>query len=135
MIKVVYSTGLEYRVLANKIFVIDIDGTLCEDIPNERWQEMIHAKEISGAKDWVNARFDEGNYVCLFTARTVNLESITETWLKEHGFKFHKIIYGKPRKLGYESYHYIDNTHVQVTTLKEEFSALKKVQHEIEVFS
>ncbi len=118
-----------------KIFVIDIDGTVCEDIPNERSKDMVDAKEITGAKDWINSRHDEGNYICLFTARTQDLAVITEKWLKDHGVKYHRIIYGKPRKLGYDGYHYIDNTHVQATTLKEEFSALRKVQHEIEVFS
>ena len=118
-----------------KIFVIDIDGTLCDDVPNERVDDMPHAKEIAGAKNWVNSRYDEGNYICLFTARTEDMDEITTKWLIEHGIKYHRIIYGKPRKLGYDGYHYIDNSHVQATTLKEEFSSLKKIQHEIEVFS
>jgi uncharacterized HAD superfamily protein len=117
-----------------KIFVIDIDGTLCEDIPNEHAEKMAVAREIPGARDWINSRYSEGNYICLFTARTEDLERVTKDWLAGHDIKYHKIIFGKPRKLGYEGYHYIDNSRVQATTLKEEFSTLRKVQREIEVF-
>lgn len=118
-----------------KIFIMDLDGTACEDIPNERWESMPNAKEVPGAREWINARYDEGNYICFFSARTSDMAGITERWLEEHGFRYHSIIYGKPRKLGYAGYHYIDNTRVQATTLKEEqFSTLKKVRREIEVF-
>jgi uncharacterized HAD superfamily protein len=117
-----------------KIFVIDIDGTLSEDIQNERPELMPDAKEIPGAREWLNARYGEGHYICLFTARTQDLEQVTRDWLEKHGMKYHTIIFGKPRKLGYDGYHYIDNSRVQATTLKQEFTNLRKVQREIEVF-
>ncbi len=92
---------------------------------------MIDAEEMPGAKQWVNALYDAGHYVCFFTARLTRHKQVTERWLKSHGFKFHKVLYGKPRG---GHYHYVDNAHVQATTFKGRFSPLKKKTLTIEVF-
>jgi ribonucleotide monophosphatase NagD (HAD superfamily) len=120
------------KKMKRKAFMIDIDGVLCEHIENEFSQKMKRAKEIQGARKWVNSNYENGNYICLFTARLEKHRRITEKWLKEHGFRYHEIIFGKPRGL---SYHYIDDRHVQATTFKGKFGPLVKKTHGIEVFA
>lgn len=115
----------------NKAFMIDIDGVICEHIENEFPEKMKDAKEILGAKEWINSKYSNGNHICLFTARLEKHRKITETWLKEHGFRYHEIIFGKPRGL---EYHYIDDRHVQATTFKGRFGPMVKKTHGIEVF-
>jgi hypothetical protein len=39
-----------------KNFIIDIDGVICEDIPNEEPERMKNAKEIPGAKEQINIK-------------------------------------------------------------------------------
>ncbi len=78
-------------------YLIDIDGTICEDIPNEQPERMLTAREFVGAKEKLNKFYDEGNIVTFFTSRTEAHRANTEAWLKEHGFKYHSIWFGKPR--------------------------------------
>jgi hypothetical protein len=122
------------RTVRNRIekaYMIDIDGVICEHINNEFPEKMVTASEIPGSREWINARYEEGDYVCFFTARLDEHRKITETWLKKHGFKYHRIIFGKPRG---GNYHYIDRAHVQATTFKGRFSPLVSKPHGIEVF-
>jgi uncharacterized HAD superfamily protein len=87
-------------------YLIDIDGTICEDIPNEEPERMLTAKEITGAKESINTFFDQGHKITFFTSRTEAHRGNTETWLKEHGFNYHEIIFGKPRG---GNYYFIDD--------------------------
>ena len=103
----------------------------CEHVPNEFPEKMKTASEISGAREWVNSRYEKGNYICFFTARLEEHRKITEKWLDSHGFKYHQIIFGKPRG---GNYHYIDRTHVQATTFRGKFSPMVSETHGIEVF-
>lgn len=80
-----------------KNYLIDIDGTICEDIPNEEPKRMINAKEILGAKKWVNELYKDGHIITFFTSRTNKHRKDTLTWLENHGFKYHGIIFNKPR--------------------------------------
>lgn len=80
-----------------KNFIIDIDGTICDDIPNEESWRMTTAKELPGAKQTINEWYDQGHIITFFTARTEEHREVTETWLKEHGFKYHDLIMNKPR--------------------------------------
>ncbi|MGI0092091.1 MAG: phosphoheptose isomerase [Nitrososphaerales archaeon] len=111
--------------------MIDIDGVICEHIPNEFPEKMKTAEEIAGARKWINSKFEEGNYICFFTARLEEHRKITKKWLRDCGFKYHRIIFGKPRG---GNYHYIDRIHVQATTFKGKFSPMVSVTHGIEVF-
>ncbi|HZW57326.1 MAG TPA: hypothetical protein VFF30_13640 [Nitrososphaerales archaeon] len=114
-----------------KAYMIDIDGVVCEHVDNEFPEKMKTAEEIVGAREWINSRFAEGNYICFFTARLESHRKITEDWLREHGFKFHKVIFGKPRG---GNYHYIDRSHVQATTFQGRFTPLISETRGIEVF-
>lgn len=95
-----------------KNIIIDIDGVVCEDIPNEQPERMPTAEEISGSKEKINEWFEAGHIVTFFTARAEEHREVTEKWLKSHGFKFHKIIFGKPRG---GNYHYIDDRDIKAT--------------------
>jgi len=119
-----------------KIFVIDIDGTICENIRNEEGvRRMAEAKPYIDSIKRINQLYDEGHYICFFTARTDEHREVTEEWLKKHNVKCHQIIYNKPRKIGkYEEYHFIDDGFVRATTFKGKFTPFMKKNVEIEVF-
>jgi hypothetical protein len=114
-----------------KNFLIDIDGTVSEDVPNEEPERMLTCDEIPGAKEYVNKWFDEGHIITFFTSRLEEHRANTEHWLKEHGFKWHGIIFGKPRG---GNYHWIDDRSVKATRFVGKFTDLVKVNREIEVF-
>ncbi|MFH1657031.1 MAG: phosphoheptose isomerase [bacterium] len=101
------------RLPANvKNLIIDIDGVVCEDIPNEEPDRMITAAEIPGTKEKINEWYNKGNIISFFTSRTEDLREVTENWLKEHGVKYHRVIFGKPRG---GNYHYIDDREIKAT--------------------
>lgn len=112
-------------------FIIDIDGVVCEDVPNEDIERMKTACEIPGSKHKINKLYDEGNIITFFTARTNDLSEITTNWLNQHGFKFHKIIFGKPRGGGY---HYIDDRDIRATKFNGKFTKLIYKDQRIKVF-
>ena len=114
-----------------KNFVIDIDGVICEDIPNEKPEIMVNASEIPGAKKQINGWYGKGHIITFFTSRTENLRKITERWLKEHGFKYHNIIFGKPRG---GNYHYIDDKHVRATKFNGKFGRFIYKDKKVQVF-
>jgi hypothetical protein len=102
------------------VFLIDIDGTIVEDVSNEvlfewlRTDGVDHSKPIQDAIEKINALFRDGHYICLFTARWSSLATITERRLVELGLKFHSIVYDKPRMARpdgtrYDGYFFIDN--------------------------
>lgn len=95
-----------------KNYLIDIDGTICDDIPNEEPEKMPGAKEFLGAKDKINKWYEEGHIITFFTARGESTRDITEKWLKDHGFNYHTIIFDKPRG---GNYHWIDDRDVECT--------------------
>lgn len=95
-----------------KNFVIDVDGVICEDIPNEEPERMSTAAEIPNSKEQINKWYDEGHIITFFTSRTEEHREVTEKWLKEHGFKYHGIVFGKPRG---GNYHYIDDGGIRAT--------------------
>jgi hypothetical protein len=119
-----------------KVFLIDIDGTICEDIRNEEGAErMRRAKPIQSSIRAVNRLYDLGHYICLFSARTDEHEEATRDWLTENRVKYHRLILNKPRKLSpFTEYHLIDDSPVRATTFKGKFTDFVKKQIEIEVF-
>ncbi|MCW6159505.1 MAG: hypothetical protein LVQ95_00235 [Candidatus Micrarchaeales archaeon] len=124
---------MEWR---KKIYLIDVDGTLCEDIKNEEGTvRMLKAKPLMDSIAAINRLYDEGHYICIFTARTDEHKEVTEKWLKEHNVKYHQIMVNKPRKAGkYSEYHWIDDAKVRATTYKGAFTKLVKKTAEVVVF-
>lgn len=80
-----------------KNYLIDIDGTVCDDIPNEEPERMVTAEPLPGAVDAINKFFDDGHVVTFFTSRTEENREVTEDWLDKHGFLFHGLLMNKPR--------------------------------------
>ena len=112
-------------------FIIDIDGVVSEDIPNEEPERMITAAEIPGAKEKINSWYTEGNIITFFTSRTDDLREVTVNWLKKHGFKYHNIIFCKPRG---GNYHYIDDTGIRATRFTGKFGDFVYEKRDIQVF-
>ena len=83
------------------------------------------------ALDILNKWYDEGHIITFFTSRTEEHRPVTEAWLKEHGFKYHGILFGKPRG---GNYHWIDNHIVRATRYEGRFTDLVVREKKIEVF-
>lgn len=93
-----------------KIYLIDIDGTICDDIKNEDSHLYERAKPIKGSVNKINDLYDRGNSINFFTARLEKDRKVTEKWLNEHGYKYHSLIMNKPRCLNStDEYVWIDN--------------------------
>lgn len=101
-----------------KNYLIDIDGTICEDIPNEEPERMKTAQMLSGSLEKVNSLFEEGNIITFFTSRTEAHRQYTEEWLAQHGFKYHGIIFGKPRG---GSYVWVDDREIEAVKVTDGF--------------
>lgn len=114
-----------------KNFLIDIDGTICDDIPNEEPERMVTCAPYPDALDICNKWFDEGHIITFFTSRTEAHRQVTEDWLERHGFKYHGLLMNKPRG---GNYHWIDNHIVKATRFKGKFTDLVLKEHVIEVF-
>ena len=109
-----------------KNYMIDIDGTICDDIPNEEPDRMATAKVYPDALKTLNKWYDQGHIITFFTSRIEDHREVTEIWLKKHGFKYHGLLMGKPRG---GNYHWIDNHIVRATRYEGKFTDLidKKV--------
>lgn len=114
-----------------KNFLVDIDGTVCEDIPNEEPERMSTATVYPDALATVNKWFDEGHIITFFTSRTEEHRIVTERWLQENGFQYHHLLMGKPRG---GNYHWIDNHIVRATRFVGKFTDLTERQKTIQVF-
>ena len=114
-----------------KNYLIDIDGTITEDVPNEEPERMATCEPFPDALEICNKWYDEGHRICFFTSRTEAHRTVTEAWLKEHGFHYHSLLMGKPRG---GNYHWIDNHMVRATRFKGKFTDLVLKEKTIEVF-
>jgi uncharacterized HAD superfamily protein len=114
-----------------KNYLIDIDGTITDDIPNEEPWRMETSLPYDGSVEMINSWFDDGHIITFFTSRTYEHEIVTKQWLDKHGFKYHNILFNKPRG---GNYHWIDNHIVRATRYDGRWSELIKKEHKIEVF-
>tara|TARA_A100001035_G_C27538758_1_gene388676 strand:- start:183 stop:608 length:426 start_codon:yes stop_codon:yes gene_type:complete len=114
-----------------KNYMIDIDGTICDDIPNEEPERMASAELYPDALLTLNRWYDEGHIITFFTSRIEEHREVTETWLKKHGFKYHGMLMGKPRG---GNYHWIDNHLVRATRYEGKFTDLVEKNVTIQVF-
>ena len=117
-------------VLANDIknYLIDIDGTICDDIPNEQPERMITANLYEDALLTLNKWYDQGHIITFFTSRLEEHREITEKWLDENGFKYHGLLMNKPRG---GNYHWVDNHIVRATRFSGKFTDL--VEEEVKL--
>lgn len=114
-----------------KNYLIDIDGTICEDVPNEEPERMATCESYPDALETCNKWYEEGHIITFFTSRTEEHREVTTKWLDEKGFKFHGLLMGKPRG---GNYHWIDNHIVRATRFKGKFTDLILEKKDIEVF-
>ncbi len=114
-----------------KNYLIDIDGTVTEDVPNEEPERMVTCEPFPDALKTLNKWYDEGHIITFFTSRTEEHREVTETWLDKHNFKYHGLLMGKPRG---GNYHWIDNHIVRATRFHGKFTDLIKKRKDIEVF-
>lgn len=114
-----------------KNYLIDIDGTICDDIPNEEPERMVTAEIYEGALETINGWYDKGHIITFFTSRVEEHRKVTEEWLDKHKFKYHGILMGKPRG---GNYHWIDNHIVRATRYKGKFTELTEQEATVQVF-
>lgn len=115
-----------------KNYLIDIDGTVTEDVPNEEPERMLTCEPYPDALEVLNNWYEEGHIITFFTSRTEEHRAYTEKWLKMHNFKYHGLLMGKPRG---GNYHWIDNHLVKATRFRGKFTELIRVSKDIEVFN
>lgn len=118
----------------SKVFLIDIDGTICDDIKNEESHLYPQAKCFPNALEIINKWYDEGNTITFFTARESKDRLVTENWLQQHGFKYHGLVMDKPRIKDGQEYVWIDNRKVRAVTYLGTWSELTEVDAKIKVF-
>ena len=114
-----------------KNYLIDIDGTICDDIPNEQPERMITANVCDDALETLNRWYDQGHIITFFTSRLEKHRKVTEDWLKENGFKYHGLLMNKPRG---GNYHWVDNHIVRATRFSGKFTDLVEEEVKIQVF-
>ena len=114
-----------------KNYLIDIDGTICDDIPNEEPERMPTASRYDDALETINTWFNEGHIITFFTSRVEEHRIVTELWLKENGFNYHALLMGKPRG---GNYHWIDNHIVRATRFTGKFTSMIEKSTNIQVF-
>ena len=120
--------------MSKKIWLIDIDGTVCDDIPNETPELFETANVYPDALEQVNKWYDRGDTVYFFTARLEEHREATEKWLSKHNFKYHGIMFNKPRIKDGETYHWVDNRPVKATQYIGTFGEMVVENRNIEVF-
>ncbi len=116
---------------AIKNYLIDIDGTVTDDIPNEEPWRMLDCLPYEGSVEIINRWFSEGHIITFFTSRTEEHRAITDTWLQKNGYRFHNLLMGKPRG---GNYHWIDNHIVRATRYNGKWTPLTTIKTNIEVF-
>ena len=114
-----------------KNYLIDIDGTICDDIPNEEPERMATAGLYPDALETLNKWYGEGHIITFFTSRVEEHRDVTEKWLNKNGFKYHGLLMGKPRG---GNYHWIDNHLVRATRFDGKFTDLIEKKVTIQVF-
>lgn len=114
-----------------KNYLIDIDGTITDDVPNEEPWRMETCLPYEGSVEMINKWFDDGHVITFFTSRTNEHEVVTKQWLDKHGFKYHYLLLNKPRG---GNYHWIDNHIVRATRYEGKWTELTTQEKTIEVF-
>ena len=114
-----------------KNYLIDIDGTVTEDVPNEEPERMLTCMPFPDALEVLNNWYDQGHIITFFTSRLEVHRKVTEDWLEEKGFKYHGLLMNKPRG---GNYHWVDNHIVRATRFSGKFTDLVEEEVKIQVF-
>jgi uncharacterized HAD superfamily protein len=114
-----------------KNYLIDIDGTITDDVPNEEPERMKTCNPYEGSVEMINDWYNSGHIITFFTSRTEEHRQVTEEWFKSHGFKYHGLLMNKPRG---GNYHWIDNHIVRATRYNGKWTPLTEKETIIQVF-
>lgn len=114
-----------------KNYLIDIDGTITDDIPNEQPERMKTCLPFPEAVTIITKWYLEGHVITFFTSRTEDCREITQRWLEDHNIPYHYLLMNKPRG---GNYHWIDNHIVRATRYSGKWTELKKSDAKIEIF-
>jgi len=106
-----------------KNYLVDIDGTICDDVLDENEKTMSEVEAYPSAVEKINNWFNNGHKITFFTSRTKKHRELTEKWLKNSGFRYHSLIMDKPRG---GNYHWIDSHKVDYTRYKSRFTRMLK---------
>ena len=79
--------------MIKKTAVVDMDGVICEEGPTF---ERSLAREVSGARERLEALRDAGYRIIIHTARSWSELAVTEEWLYERGIFYDQLVMGKP---------------------------------------
>ena len=96
---------------SNKTFVVDLDGTLCEEVATF---DRSMAKPYTDRIVNLNRLFYTGNKIIIFTSRSWAEYDMTGEWLMNNGVEYDLLICGKP--IGD---YWIDDRSVQPSLLEE----------------
>ena len=66
-----------------KNYLIDIDGTITDDVPNEEPERMSTCLPYEGSVDTINTWYDQGHIITFFTSRTDEHEIVTKQLLED----------------------------------------------------
>ena len=114
-----------------KNYLIDIYGTITEDVPNEEPERMVTCEPFPDALETMRKWYEEGHILTFFTSRTEEHRDVTEAWLEKHGIKYHGLLMCKPRG---GNYHWIDNHIVRATRFEGKFTDMVREVKTVEVF-
>ena len=114
-----------------KNYLIDIDGTITEDVPNEEPFRMLDCEPYEGSVNIINSWYQEGHIITFFTSRTEEHRAVTEIWLQKNGYQYHNLLMNKPR---FGNYHWIDNHIVRATRFTGKFTSMIEKSTNIQVF-
>ena len=114
-----------------KNYLIDIDGTITDDVPNEEPERMATCVPFPDAVETMAKWYEEGHILTFFTSRTEEHREVTEVWLKTHSIKYSALLMGKPRG---GNYHWIDNHIVRATRFQGKFTDMVVKSKNVEVF-
>lgn len=78
-------------------YLMDIDGTICDDIPNEDSHRYPDAVPYENAARCLCKIVEMGHTMTYFTAREEKDRNTTLRWLAKHGFPEGVLIMNKPR--------------------------------------
>jgi hypothetical protein len=73
--------------------IIDLDGTICSE---EKTFSRSLAKPKAHAVESVNALYEAGHTIIIYSARTWVEYEMTVDWLQKSGIKYHQLFMGKP---------------------------------------
>jgi uncharacterized HAD superfamily protein len=114
-----------------KNYLIDIDGTITEDVPNEDPSRMESCLPFDDAVTIIKKWYGEGHIITFFTSRTEEMREITTRWLDRYDIPYHHLLMNKPRG---GNYHWIDNHVVRATRYLGKWTDLQTSDAKVQIF-